>query len=85
VGRNLFRLARKPQTQLDMQRAVTSRAIAVEHIKIESVRRFEEVRRTLEKTIPKLNPAVGEFLRKGDQARASARETRPEAFDLPGS
>ena len=53
---------------------VTSRTIVVEHIKIESGKRFEEVRRALEETIPKLNPAVGEFLRKGDQERATAEE-----------
>src|SRR6202021_1966429 len=48
--------------------------IAVKHVKIESVKRFEEVRRALEETIPKLNPAVAEFLRKGDQERAKAEE-----------
>ena len=56
------------------QSTVRSRTIAVEHIKIESGKRFEEVRRALEETIPKLNPAVGEFLRKGDQGRAKAEE-----------
>ena len=56
------------------QSAVTSRMIAVKHVKIESVKRFEEVRRALEETIPKLNPAVGEFLHKGDQERAKAEE-----------
>ena len=56
------------------QSTVTSRTIAVEHIKIESGKRFEEVRRALEETIPELNPAVGEFLRKGDQERAKAEE-----------
>jgi uncharacterized protein (DUF302 family) len=56
------------------QSTVTSRTIAVEHIKIESGKKFEEVRRALEETIPKLNPAVREFLRKGDQERAKAEE-----------
>ena len=56
------------------QSTVTSRTIAVDHIKIESGKKFEEVRRALEETIPKLNPAVGEFLRKGDQERAKAEE-----------
>jgi hypothetical protein len=53
---------------------VTSRTIAVDHIKIESGKKFGEVRRALEETIPKLNPAIGEFLRKGDKARAKAEE-----------
>jgi uncharacterized protein (DUF302 family) len=56
------------------QSAVTSRMIAVKHVKIESVKSFEEVRRALEETIPKLNPGVREFLRKGDQERARAEE-----------
>ena len=56
------------------QSIVTSRTIAVEHIKIESGKKFEEVLRSLEETIPKLNPAVVEFLRKGDQERANAEE-----------
>jgi uncharacterized protein (DUF302 family) len=56
------------------QSTVTSRTIAVDHIKIESGKKFEEVRRALEETIPKLNPAVGEFLHKGDQERAKAEE-----------
>jgi hypothetical protein len=54
------------------QFTVTSRTIAVDHIKIESGKKFEEVRRALEATIPKLNPAVGEFSHKGDQERAKA-------------
>jgi uncharacterized protein (DUF302 family) len=56
------------------QSTVTSRTIAVEHIKIQSRKSFEEVRRALEETIPKLNPAVGEILRSGDRERASAEE-----------
>jgi Domain of unknown function DUF302 len=56
------------------QSTVTSRTIAVDHIKIESGKTFEEVRRALEETIPKLNPGVREFLRKGDQERANAEE-----------
>jgi uncharacterized protein (DUF302 family) len=56
------------------QSTVTSRVIAVEHIKIESKKKFEEVRLALEEAIPRLNPAVGEFLRKGDRERAEAEE-----------
>ena len=56
------------------QSTVTSRTIAVEHIKIESGKTFEDVRRALEETIPKLDPAGSEFLRKGDQERAKAEE-----------
>src|ERR1700676_176742 len=57
-----------------IQSSVTSRSIAIDHIKIESGKKFGEVRRALEETIPKLNPAVGKFLRKGDQERAKVEE-----------
>src|SRR5262245_9053328 len=53
---------------------VTSRVIAVEHIKIEPTKKFQEVRVALEEAIPRLDPAVGEFLRKGDRERAKAEE-----------
>jgi uncharacterized protein (DUF302 family) len=56
------------------QSTITSRVIAVEHIKIESKKKFQEVRVALEEAIPRLNPAVGEFLRKGDRERAKAEE-----------
>jgi hypothetical protein len=56
------------------QSTVTSRTIAVDQIKIESGKTFEEVRRALEETIPKLNPGVRESLHKGDQERARAEE-----------
>jgi hypothetical protein len=62
------------------QSTVTSRTIAVDHIKIESGKTFEEVRRALEETIPKLNPGVREFLRKGDQERANAEEEYARSF-----
>jgi hypothetical protein len=64
------------------QSAVTSRMIAVKHVKIDSVKRFEQVRRALEETIPKLNLGVREFSRKGAKAEEG---TRPKALDLPGS
>jgi hypothetical protein len=56
------------------QSTVTSRTIAAEHIKIESKKNFEKVRKAFEERIPKLNPAVGDFLRRGDQERATAEE-----------
>jgi Domain of unknown function DUF302 len=55
----------------DMSRAsVTSRTIAVEHIRIVSARPFAEVRRKLEETIPQLDPSIAESLARGDQKRA---------------
>jgi hypothetical protein len=48
--------------------------IAVEHIKISSERSFEEVRRRLEATLPKLDASIAETLRRGDQKRAAEYE-----------
>jgi 23S rRNA G2445 N2-methylase RlmL len=54
------------------QPAVTSRTIAVEHIRIASSRPFAEVRQRLESAVPQLDPSIFETLARGDQARAQA-------------
>jgi len=51
--------------QATTQATFTSQTISVEHIKISSERPFAEVRRRLERALPKL-----EVLHKGDQKRA---------------
>jgi hypothetical protein len=43
------------------QATVTSRTIAVEHIKISSKHSFEEVREKLEGTLPKYDASNGDF------------------------
>jgi uncharacterized protein (DUF302 family) len=50
--------------------SVTSQTIAVEHVRISSIRPFAEVRGRLESTVPKLDPGIAEALRSGDQKRA---------------
>jgi hypothetical protein len=58
-----------------MSRAsVTSRTIAVEHIRIASARPFAEVQRKLQDTVPKLDPSIAEALAQGDQKRAQDYE-----------
>ena len=52
----------------------TSQTIAVEHIKISSERSFDEVRRRLEATLPRLDASIAEALRSGDQKRAMEYE-----------
>lgn len=52
--------------------AVTSRTIAVEHIRIASDKPFEDVRRALEEGVPKVDPAIQEILRRGDRVGADA-------------
>jgi uncharacterized protein (DUF302 family) len=61
-------------TQATTQASVTSRTIAVEHIRISSGRSFAEVRRKLEGTVPKLDTGIAEALRSGDQKRAKDYE-----------
>jgi hypothetical protein len=56
------------------QASVTSRTIAVEHIRIASEQPFAEVRRKLEDTVPKLDPGIAETLSRGDQKRAQDYE-----------
>jgi uncharacterized protein (DUF302 family) len=59
----------KDQASKD-QAPVTSRTIAVEHIRIVSARPFADVRRKLEQSIPKIDPSIAEALARGDQKRA---------------
>ena len=61
-------------TQATRQSFITSRTIAVEHIRISSGRPFAEVRRKLEGTVPKLDTSIAEVLRSGDQERAKIYE-----------
>jgi hypothetical protein len=56
------------------QASVTSRTIAVEHIRIASARPFVEVRRKLEDTVPKLDPGIAEALAHGDEKRTQHYE-----------
>jgi uncharacterized protein (DUF302 family) len=51
------------------QAPVTSRTIAVDHIRIASQRPFAEVRGKLEATVPTLDPGIAEALSRGDQKR----------------
>src|SRR5271165_1814090 len=61
-------------TQAATHATVTSWTIAVEHIKISSVRSFAEVRRKLEGTLPKYDASVAAALRSGNQTRAKDYE-----------
>src|SRR5262249_33747519 len=54
--------------------SVTSQTIAVEHIRISSVRPFAGVRRKLEGTVPKLDASIAGVLRSGDQRGAQEYE-----------
>jgi len=56
------------------QAILSSRTLAVEHVKISSQRLFAEVRRRLEDALPKLDASIAEALRGGDQKRATQYE-----------
>jgi uncharacterized protein (DUF302 family) len=61
-------------TQAIARASVTSKTIAVEHIRISSRRPFAEVRRKLEGTVPKLDAGIAEVLRRGDKEGAKLYE-----------
>jgi hypothetical protein len=56
--------------------SVTSRTIAVEHIRISSGRPFAEVRRRLEGAVPRLDAGIAAALASGDQKRAKDYEEK---------
>jgi uncharacterized protein (DUF302 family) len=79
-------LKREPteRAQPTAQFSVTSRTIAVEHVRIESVRPFAEVRRKLDSTVPKLDIGIAEALRGGDRKRAGDYEENGPKLSIFG-
>src|SRR5277367_6509508 len=71
-------------TEPTTQTGVTSRTIAVEHIRISSRRTFVEVRRKLEGAVPKLDTGIAEALRSGDQKRARDYEDNGPRLSIFG-
>jgi uncharacterized protein (DUF302 family) len=63
---------------------VKSQRITVEHIRISSERPFEEVRRKLEGTVPKLDAGIAEALGSGDQKRAKDYEENGPKLSIFG-
>jgi uncharacterized protein (DUF302 family) len=61
-------------TQATTQASITSKTIAVEHIRISSRRSFADVRRKLEGTVPGLDTGIAKALANGDQQRAKDYE-----------
>ena len=53
---------------------VTRHVLQVEHIKIETTKRFADVAAALEGSVPKLDPAIAEALAKGDEQLATELE-----------
>ena len=89
----IFRLVRpqhrvqeaiRDMTQAITQAAVTSRTIAVEHIRISSERPFAEIRRKLEDTVPKLDTGIADVLSTGDKKRAKDYEENGPKLSIFG-
>jgi hypothetical protein len=53
---------------------VTRRVLQVEHIKIETTKKFADVDAALEGSVPQLDPAIREALANGDEQRATELE-----------
>jgi uncharacterized protein (DUF302 family) len=71
-------------TQATTKSFITSRTIAVEHIRISSGRSFVEVCRKLESTVPNLDSGIAEALRSGDQKRAKHYEENGPKLSIFG-
>lgn len=62
-----------------MSSITSSRAIEVEHVKIESAKSIDEVRLALDAIVPQLDPTVAEALEKGSKDRVEeARQHGPK-------
>ena len=59
---------------------VTPRTLQVEHIKIETAKKFADVEPALERSVPQLDPALAEALVKGDEQRATELERGEPLF-----
>ncbi len=59
---------------------LTRRALQVEHVKIDSTKKFAEVEAALERAVPEIDPAIAAALMKGDEKRAAALEGSAKLF-----
>jgi uncharacterized protein (DUF302 family) len=59
---------------------VTRRVLQVEHVKIETAKKFVEVEAALEGSVPQLDPAIREALANGDEQRATDLERGAPLF-----
>ena len=56
---------------------VTQQVFQVEHVKIESTKKFAEVEAALDAAIPQLDPAIGAALTNGEEKRGRSISQRP--------
>jgi hypothetical protein len=60
--------------------AFTQRVLQVEHIRVETPKKFADAAAALERSVPLLNPAIAEALAKGDEQRATELEQGAPLF-----
>lgn len=58
----------------------TRQILQVEHVRIETTKRFAEVEAALERAVPRLDPAIAEALVRGDEQRATELEKGAPLF-----
>ena len=59
---------------------ITRQVLQVEHVKIETSKKFADVEAALERSVPQLDPAIGEALAAGDEQRATELERGAPLF-----
>ena len=60
--------------------SLTRQVVQVEHIKIETTKKFADVVAALEKNVPQLDPAIAEALEHGDEQKATEMERGQPLF-----
>ena len=60
--------------------SLTRQVVQVEHIKIETTKKFADVVAALEKNVPQLDPAIAEALEHGDEQKATELERGQPLF-----
>ena len=59
---------------------ITRQVLQVEHVKIETSKKFADVEAAIERSVPRLDPAIGEALATGDEQRATELERGAPLF-----
>ena len=80
AGESYFRWAPQMRKEDSLSEVSTSqRAIQIKHVAMRSTKDFAEVRRSLERSVPKLDESIGRFLASGDVAHLQIKlEEGPE-------
>ena len=64
----------------NMADPTVTRVLQVEHIQLKTAKKFADVEAALERSVPQLDPAIGEALANGDEQRATELERGAPLF-----